>query len=337
MARLKALAALFGAGLLLAAAGGPAAAETFRLGYASWVGYGPFFLAKKKGYFKEEGIKVELVRIEDVAVRFAALAAGRIDAMAATIDTMPLYLKPQGTKYQYLFALDDSKGGDGVVASKDIETIADLKGKKVAFTEGSVAQFYLNVLLRDAGLSQSDIEVVNMNGGDAGSAFLSGQVDAAVTWEPWLTKAKNAPNSRLLTDSSEHPGLITEVMLATADVIETRQPEIKALYRAWIRAVDFVRENPAEANRIMAKGVGGWLKDPNLFAAVLKGVTYYDAAMNAELFGTAEQPGSLQRTVQQALEIWQGFGRLQVSVKPADLVSYSLQGMDDTPIAAPEP
>lgn len=325
MARLKALAALFGASLLLmaVAAGSAAAAETFRLGYSSWVGYGPFFLAKKNGYFKEEGIEVELVKVEDVAVRFAALAAGRIDAMAATIDTMPLYLKPQGTKYQYLFALDDSKGGDGVVASKEIDTIADLKGKKVAFTEGSVAQFYLNVLLRDAGLKQSDIEVVNMTGGDAGSAFVSGQVDAAVTWEPWLTKGKEAPHGQLLTDSSENPGLITEVMLAAADVTKARQPEIKALYRAWSRAVDFVKENPVEANRIMAKGIGGWLKDPNVFAETLAGVAYYDASMNAEFFGTADQPGSLQQTVQQALEIWQGFGRLQVSVEPADLVSYS--------------
>jgi len=332
MARLRALAALFGASLLLvaAAAGSAGAAETFRLGYSSWVGYGPFFLAKKMDYFKEEGIKVELVKIEDVAVRFAALAAGRIDAMATTIDTLPVYLKPQGTKYQYLFALDDSKGGDGVVASKEIETIADLKGKKVAFTEGSVAQFYLNVLLRDAGLKQSDIEVVNMTSGDAGSAFVSGQVDAAVTWEPWLTKAKQAPHGHLLTDSTENPGLITDVMLATADVIEARQPEIKALYRAWNRAVDFVKENPVEANRIMAKGVGGWLKDPNVFAATLAGVAYYDAAMNAELFGTADQPGSLQRTVRQALEIWQGFGRLQVSVEPADLVSYSAQEVSET-------
>ncbi len=327
MARLKALAALFGASLLLLAfaTGSAGAAETFRLGYSSWVGYGPFFLAKKKGYFKEEGIELELVNIEDVAVRFAALAAGRIDAMAATIDTMPLYLKPQGTRYQYLFALDDSKGGDGVVASKEVETIADLKGKKVAFSEGSVAQFYLNVLLRDAGLRQSDIEVVNMNGGDAGSAFVAGQVDAAVTSEPWLTKAKRAPHGQLLADSSEKPGLITEVVLATADVIEERQPEIKALYRAWIRAVEFVKENPVEANRIMAQGVGGWLKDPNVFAETLAGVVYYDAAMNAEFFGTADRPGSLQQTVRQALEIWQGFGRLQVSVEPADLVSYSVQ------------
>lgn len=326
ISRIKTLAAALVAVLLYAAgaAGNAAVAETFKLGHTTWVGYGPLFVAKKKGYFKEEGVDVELVNIEDVKVRFAALASGRIDAMATTVDALPLYLKPQGTKYQYLFALDDSKGGDGVVANKDIETIADLKGKKVAFTEGSVSQFYLNVLLKEAGLEQSDIEAVNMTAGEAGSAFVTGRVDAAVTWEPWLTRGKQAPHGRLLTDSSKHPGLITDVVLARAQVVEDRKADIQALYRAWARAVDFVKSDPDEAHRIMAKGLGGWLKKPAVLAKTLSGVVFYDASMNAEFFGTAAQPGELQRTVQQALDIWQGFGKLEVSVTPADLVSYSV-------------
>ena len=136
-------------------------AETIKLGHSTWVGYGPFFIAKDKGFFKEEGVDVELVTIEDVKVRFAALASGQIHVLATTVDTMPLYVKPD-IRYQYLFAVDDSKGGDGIVANKEIKTIADLKGKKVAFTEGSVSQFYINVLLHEAGLSQSDIEIVSM-------------------------------------------------------------------------------------------------------------------------------------------------------------------------------
>lgn len=317
--------AALAAAVLMLASGAltTAAAETFKLGHSTWVGYGPFFVAQEKGYFKEEGLDLELVTIEDVKVRFAALAAGRIDAMATTVDTMPLYLKPGGTEYRYLFAVDDSKGGDGVVANKDIKSIADLKGKKVAFSEGSVSQFYINVLLKEAGLKQSDIEVINMTAGDAGSAFVSGQVDAAVTWEPWLTRGKQAPHGRLLTDSSEKPGLITDVVLAPVEVIKSRRAEVQALYRGWNRAVEFVKSNPTEAYAIMAKGVGGWLKDPAVFAETLGGVVYYDKAMNQAFFGTLRNPGNLNKTVQQALDIWSGFGKLQVSVTPRDLISYS--------------
>ena len=58
--------------------------------------------------------------------------------------------------------IDESLGGDGIVASKDIQSIADLKGKVVAFPERTVSQFYLNVLLKKAGLSEADIEPVEM-------------------------------------------------------------------------------------------------------------------------------------------------------------------------------
>lgn len=309
-------AAVVGVGLFA----GAAAAETFKLAHSTWVGYGPLFVARDKGFFKEEGVEVELVTMEDVKVRFAALAGGRIDALATTVDTMPLYLKKDGPQYRYLFALDDSKGGDGVVANKDIKTIADLKGKKVAFTEGSVSQFYINVLLSEAGLKEADIEVVNMTAGDAGSAFVSGKVDAAVTWEPWLTRGKQSEHGHVLTDSSTKPGLITDVVLAPQSVIDARGAEVKAIYRAWSRAVEFVKANPDEANAIMAKGVGGWLKDPAVFGETLAGIAYYDDAMN-QTFMT--EPGGLKKTLQNALDVWGGFGKLQVSVTPDELISQA--------------
>ena len=302
---------------------GPARAEVFKLAHSTWVGYGPFFIARDKGFFKEEGVDVELINMEDVKVRFAALAAGRLDALATTVDTMPLYLKPDGPQYRYLFALDDSKGGDGVVANKDIKTIADLKGKKVAFNEGSVSQFYINVLLKKAGLKESDIDAVNMTAGDAGSAFVTKNVDAAVTWEPWLTRGKQAAHGHLLTDSSQNPGLISDVVLASTDVIAKRGDEIKAIYRAWCRAVDFAKSNPDEANAIMAKGVGGWLKDPKVFAETTTGISFYDKSANEAFFGKPGRLGGLKTTLQNALDIWSGFGKLQVKATPEELVSFT--------------
>lgn len=315
-------AALVAAMVALGTLAGDARAEVFKLAHSTWVGYGPLFIARDKGFFKDEGVEVELIVMEDVKVRFAALAGGRIDALATTVDTMPLYLKPGGTQYRYLFALDDSKGGDGVVANKDIKTIADLKGKKVAFTEGSVSQFYINVLLKGAGLKESDIEVVNMTAGDAGSAFVTKNVDAAVTWEPWLTRGQQAEHGHLLANSAQNPGLITDVVLAPTEVIEKRGAEIKAIYRGWVRAVDFAKANPEEANEIMAKGVGGWLKDPKVFAETLAGIGYYDKAANEAFFGKAGALGGLQSTLQNALDIWSGFGKLQVKATPEELVSF---------------
>ena len=74
----------------------------------------------------------------------------------------------------------------------------------------------------------------------------------------------------------------------------------------------------------MAAGVGGWLKDPATFAETLSGVQLYDADLNRKFFGTPESPGPIHDTVQNALDVWWGFGKLQVQVTPQDLVNYDI-------------
>jgi NitT/TauT family transport system substrate-binding protein len=309
--------------LLLSLVGaGLAAAEPLKIRYSIWVGYGPLFIAKEKGFFKEEKVDVELVNVEDPKEGFFAMAAGRLHGVVSTIDTMVLYLKT-GKEFQYVLALDDSAGGDGIVARKEIKSITDLRGKKVAMNEGSVSQFFLNVLLKEAGLSQKDLNVVNMKQGDAGAAFVAEKVDAAVTWEPWLSKGKAAPHGHILVDSSKTPGLITDVLIFRRDVIEKRPREIQGIVNAWNKAVAYWEKNQTEANEIMAKGVGDWLKDPKVFAEVLTGVKFYNRDANVKFFGTAQKPGDLYKVVQNALDVWGSFGRLQAKMTPKDLVNHA--------------
>ena len=302
--------------------GTPAAAEPLKIRYSIWVGYGPLFIAKEKGFFKEEKVDVELVNIEDPKEGFVALAAGRLDGVVSTIDTMVLYLK-KPTDYQYVLALDDSTGGDGIVARKEIASVKDLKGKKVAVNEGSVSQFFLNVVLKDNGMTQKDIEVVNMKQGDAGAAFVAEKVDAAVTWEPWLSKGKAAPHGKILIDSKQTPGLITDVLIFPRTVIQKRTREIQGVVNAWNKAVAFWQKNPDEGNKIMAAGVGDWLKDPKVFAEVLTGVKFYDQADNKKFFGASAKPGDLAKVVQNALDIWGSFDKVQVKTTPKELINYS--------------
>ncbi len=299
-----------------------AAAEPLRIRYAVWVGYGPLFLAQQKGYFAAENVEVQLIRMEDPKESFLAMGAGRLDGIVSTIDTMIPHLKT-GKEFQYVLALDDSAGSDGIVARKEIKSVRDLKGRRVAVQEGSVSQFFLNVLLRDAGLFEKDVQVVNMKPGDAGAAFVAGRVDAAVTWEPWLSNGKTAPHGHMLVDSSQTPGLITDMLVFRRDVIERRPREIQSVVDAWNKAVAYWERNPAESNEIMARAVGDWLKDPKLFADVLTGVRFYNRPENVKFFGTPRKPGPLYRVVQNALDITGGFGNLQLKVAPKDLVNHS--------------
>jgi NitT/TauT family transport system substrate-binding protein len=300
----------------------PAAAETVKIAHSTWVGYGPLYIARDKGYFKKNGVDVDLVVMEDPKERFPTMMADKIQMIASTIDTALLYLK-KPTDFEYVVAIDDSNGGDGIVANKDIKTIADLKGKKVAVNEGSVSQFYLNVLLAKAGLKESDLNTVNMTASDAGTAFVAQKVDAAVTWEPALSKGKSAPHGHLLVDSSTTPGLITDAIIAKTSWINTHKKDVAAIVKSWNEAVAFQRSNPDEANQIMAKGVGGWLKDPKVFAETLTGIKFYGGDDNKKFFGTKEKPGPLFQTTKYAIDVWSSHKKLRVKVKPDDLINYT--------------
>lgn len=299
--------------------------DTVKIAHSTWVGYGPLYIAQAKRFFKQRGVDVDLVVMEDPKERFPTLMADRIQMIASTVDTALLYLK-RPTDFQYVVAIDDSNGGDGIVALKDIKSIADLKGRKVAVNDGSVSEFYLNVLLGKAGLKESDLKTVNMTAADAGSAFVAKRVDAAVTWEPWLTRGKATDFGHLLVDSSSTPGLITDVLIVKTDWANAHKKDVEAIVRSWDEAVAFYREHPDEAIDIMAKGVGGWLKDPKDFKATLAGIKFYGSDENKAFFGTKAQPGPLAHTVQEAIDIWSSHGKLQVKATPADLISYGYVG-----------
>ena len=302
---------------------GAAQAEPLRIFYAIWLGYGPLFVAREKGLFAREGIEVELINNEVHAAAFGGLFSGQVDAVAGALLDAPAFSEPDEPVVCAL-VMDDLQGADGVVASKDIQSIADLKGRSVAALRGGVPHFYLNVLLKEAGLSETDIEVVDLIPEDAGQAFLLQEVDAAVTSEPWLTQGKEAAHGHLLTDSSEQPGLIVSCLMTRSSVFGERKNDFQALARAWDAAVRYVEAHPDEANAIMARHLGGGLEDPAVFAETLRGVGFYDAERNREYFGTPDHPGPIYETMQEAIDVWSSIGMLKMQVSPADVIAHGI-------------
>jgi NitT/TauT family transport system substrate-binding protein len=287
------------------------------------VGNGPFFVAEEKGFFAKEGVEVELVNMAIHEALYAGLFAGQVDVIGATVDDMLPNFDPEDP-YVCVMVIDDDHGASGVLATKDIESIADLEGKTVGRAERTVSQFFLNVLLSDAGLTEADIEPVEMSADDAGNAFLMQEIDVAVTWEPFLTQARQSEHGHVLADSSAMPGLIVDCLVTRTHLLDARLADFKALARAWDAALAYVAAHPDEANAIMAQSVGGWLEDPAVFAETLKGVRFYDSAQNREYFGTPERPGQIYQTAQYGIDVWSSLGALDVDLTPADVIRHDL-------------
>ncbi len=305
--------------MLVAAA---AAADTVRIAHATWVGFGPLYIARDRGLFKKNGVDVALMTSEDASERFAALGADRIQMIAGSVAAGVLHLATPGD-LKYVAALDDSDGGDGILARRDITTLAALRGRTVGFNDGSAAEFYLNVLLAKAGLSERDISIERMSEAAAGQAFTAGRLDAAVIRQPWLSRDRATPSGHLLVDSATTPGLITDALIVRTGWAASHPAAVAAVVRSWNEAVAFYAAHPDDAIQIMARAVGGGTTDPAAFKAMLGGVRFYDAAANAAFFGTPARPGPLYDTVQAAIEIWSSRGMLRVAATPAELITDS--------------
>jgi NitT/TauT family transport system substrate-binding protein len=308
--------------LALLIGGSAFAGEPIKLGMSTWLGYAPLYLAKEKGFFHKRGIEVEIVVIESPADRRAAFAADRIQGMATTVDTHVMTAAAENPiPVKQVLAMDDSYGGDGIVAKKEIKTVKDLKGKTVAAQLGAGASyFWLNYVLSQNGLKLSDLKTVDMKAGDAGAAFVAGRVDAAVTWEPWLSKAKATPFGSVLLSSDKTPGIIVDSLAFKPAFLQTRGADVKKIVAAWNEAVKFAADNPKDADAVMAKFTG---QKPEEFTKEKAGVRFYGQKENKDYFGTAEKPGLLYTVTQRAADLWFSLKLIKTKPKAADLIDGS--------------
>ena len=292
----------------------------FRIAIVTWVGYGPFYIAQEKGYYEEEGIDVKIVKIEDEGARRSAFTTGDVQGAINTIDALASGV-PQGVPGKVIFKIDDSYGGDGIVARKEINNIADLKGKTVAYPKGLPSHFFLLYLLDKEGMSINDIVSRTMEAGDAGVAFVAKKVDAAVTWEPWLSKANETEHGHILLTSKESPGLIVDIFMISPATIKKRPEDVKKLMNAWFKAIKFVKKNPEESNEIMAKYLGVPKDD---IAGMVQGIKFADYEENLRYFGL--KPGTkdeFSKVFEKAGEIWKGERVIEMPAKASDVLETS--------------
>ena len=301
------------AAFVLSACGAPAKPTIVRIGTQPWIGYGPWWIAKEKGIFEKYGLQVELVDfVEDKEVN-AAFASGDMDAAnLATHTALKLYAS--GLDLKLVLIEDASYQADAIIAPSAITSIADLKGKKVAYEEGTTSDLLINYALAQNGLSLADIEPVFMPASDAGATLIAGQVDVAVTYEPYIAAAlAENPDLKVLYSAAERPGLISDVLVINPKL---DSKTATALLQVWDEALAFYKSNPEEAKAIIAKAVGS---SPEELQTAFDGVQFYTLAESkAELFG---QPSALLKDVS---EVAQSIGLFEIAPDLTKIVDTSM-------------
>lgn len=300
----------------LALSGAAQAQEKVTLGMSGWTGFQPLKLAELAGIFKKNGVNIEIRFIPPVQ-RSAALAAGSLNAAATTVDQHIVWTSA-GIDTVQVALIDKSNGGDGLAVRHNINSIKDLKGKSVNVDgPGTVQHFMLSYILEKNGLSMQDIVRVTLGAQPAAQAFVTGQSDAALTYEPYLSTVRAKPDSgKILVTSKDYP-VVIDVLVFKRDFIAKNPKVVKATVDSFFEALDMIKNQPAKAYELMGSTVK---QSGEAFAKSAAFITWQDRAMNKAYYAKDHQP-----FVDFAVRVLKFNRVIQKDVKSKEMVNLSFQ------------
>ncbi len=261
---------------------GPALAQGTKvgIGISGWTGFAPLTLAKEAGIFAKNGLDVTIQKIPQKD-RHLAMASGAIQCAATTVETWIVW-NANGVATTELFQMDKSYGADGMVVRNAIASIKDVKGKTVAASApGTAPYFTLAWFLKKNGLGIKDVTVVNMEPAAAAQAFIAGQNDVAMTYEPYLSAVRDKPDAgKIIATTLDYP-MVMDTFGCTPKFISENETAVKALVKSYFEAVDLIKSDQKRAYEIMGADVK---QSGEQFGNSAKYLRWQDEAANKAFF-----------------------------------------------------
>ena len=274
----------------------PAVAQETKvgIGMSGWTGFAPLTLASQAGIFKKNGLDVSIKKIPQKD-RHLTIASGDIQCAATTVETWIVW-NANGVATTQIFQLDKSYGADGMAVRNDVKSIKELKGKTVAASApGTAPYFTLAWFLKKNGLSVKDVTVVNLEPAAAAQAFVAGQNDAAMTYEPYLSTVRAAPDKgKIIATTLDYP-MIMDTFGCTPKFIADNPKAAKALADSYFEAVAMIGKEQAKAYEIMGADVK---QSGEQFGNSAKYLRWQDKAANQKFFA-----GELQAFSKEAADL----------------------------------
>ncbi|MEM7757082.1 MAG: ABC transporter substrate-binding protein [Cyanobacteria bacterium P01_A01_bin.40] len=255
------------------------------IGYSNWAGWWPWVIAEQEGLFAKNNVNVELKWFDGYLASMEAFAAGQLDGNCQTLNDTISFAADSVNGQVAILVNDNSAGNDKIIVAEEINTIEDLKGKKVAIEEGVVDDFLLTLALESKGMKRDDVEIVPLETGAAAAAFASGQADAVGAFPPfWLTALKREGSKELIS-SAEFPGAIPDLLVVSQKLVDEQPEKAQALVNTWFDVLEFMEQNPEKSDEIMAARADVTVEELQLFKDGTKMFTIED---NLEAFSDGD-------------------------------------------------
>jgi outer membrane protein OmpA-like peptidoglycan-associated protein/ABC-type nitrate/sulfonate/bicarbonate transport system substrate-binding protein len=308
-----------------------AKARPVRVGLSQWPGHMGFVLGagglrtQPGSFAHKEGIDVEVVFIEDAPSKNKALQSGDVDFVWQTIDELPIAManyREKNVEARVFLQLDWSRGGDACVATKEIQKVEDLQGKRSAVLMFSPDHTLFEFMITNSRLSREQaVEVrksTKFSLDDptyARTLFEKKEVDVACLWEPDVTLALGSrPGAHRLFSTEEATELVADVLLARKDFLDAHQDVAQKLARVWFDGVaQGTRDRPAAAKLIST--VANRFRDELGYEKTLAGLSWVKwttLADNVKLFGVDGNAPGFDRVYNQADGIWINYPEAEI-------------------------
>lgn len=263
-----------------------------RIAYSDWPGWIAWEIALKKGYFKDAGVTVSFVWLEYVP-SIEAFSEGKVDAVCMT-NGDALVAGSSNSASVGILINDYSNGNDMVVARSGINSVVDLKGKKIGVEVGFVDHLLLMEALKSAKLAEGDVSIVNTKTEQTPALLKAGAVDAIAAWQPNSGRALDeVAGAKPIFTSANAPGLIYDLLFVNKQSLTKRRDDWEKVTKVWFRVVDFIAD-PAhrlESAQIMGARVG---LSADKYGKLMSGTRLLGAEENKKRYRRSGDLGSVQ-------------------------------------------
>ncbi|MEX2499981.1 MAG: ABC transporter substrate-binding protein [Wenzhouxiangellaceae bacterium] len=273
--------------------------EPVRIGILLWPPYDLAVVARAEGFIDPE--QVQLIDYQTPAEVVRASRNGLLDGFFLTTQ-YALQDHPAGQDARIVYIIDHSEGGDSLLVRPGVDSLAQLKGKRIALEAGPLGAYMLQRVLDHAGLTRADIDLHFVDTPDHVHAYASGAVDAVITYEPFGSRVAEAGAHKLFS-SRDIPNEIVDVLYVTEALIEERGQDLVSLVRGIEQARKLLESRPEHVLPIMAER---HRMDTESFARALEGVSLLGLEENLELL-SGEQP-KLSVWIERQIEVFQRAG-----------------------------
>lgn len=295
----------------------PPPAEPLRIVSSPWPGYEPLYLARDLGYLNNKSVRLNEMPSSNIT--WEAFNNGSADIATLTLDET-MSLLDRGRKLRIMAVMDVSNGGDVVMARPGINSLADMKGKRIGMVNIPLGVFMLARTLELAGLSASDVTVVQLPEDKHENAYVNGEIDVAITFEPFKTRIASH-GAKALFDSSQIPDEIFDLLVVREDVYLSRHDEVCEVTGQWFRTQDYIKNNQQQAFGRMGKRLN---TDGASFALMLEGLKVPDRTESNRLLG-GKTPAIIE-PAKRLVAIMLREKLITASVAPSQVLAPELQG-----------